>query len=241
MSKEQKFNNNTIKIVIISLLGAILGICFMGFNFIAVQNFLSPFKTEEEKQAKPIYQAAMKGISDFRLSSVDIDSEYHRVLFFLKLKHRTTASEAFNEEQLLAINQSVEQLMAYLNEVDQLDDLYTGYNMIFTIGNSDIQTICFVDLQSDQYEFNYLFNSTANVATDYHMMKKVRLIDNDRCFQTVFEYEKVSKFSDCHNLEKIIFNTSSDYGQIIEFAKAMHTVLPKCKIFIKEEEVVVTN
>ena len=212
----------------------------MVFNYISVQNYLSPFKTEEEKQVRPIYQAAMKEVSGFKLTYISFDTEFQDVCFWLELKNNT-ASNSFNEQQLQAINQAVEQLTEYLNESVNKDSLYTGYILKFQIGNSDIQTTCYVGIYNNRYEFLYLINGTGNYITDYHMMNTVRLIDNDGGYDLVFENENISKFSDFQNLEKISFDSSSNYERVIKFSKAMRTILPKCKIFINEEEVLITE
>ncbi len=240
MIKDQRLSKRTLRIVVISLFGAILSICFMVFNYISVQNYLSPFKTEEEKQVKPIYQGAMKGISEFKLTDVSFDTKDHNVRFWLELKKDTT-SDSFTELQLQAINQAVEQLTEYLNGSDFIDSLYTGYILNIQIGNSDIQVICKVGYQKNRYEFISLINCTANAVTDFHMMKNVCSIYNDDSFQREFVYENVRNFSDFSNLEEISFDSSSNNERVTEFAKLMHTVLPKCKVYINEEEVLITD
>ena len=68
--KSLKKRKKVIKYIIFLLIIIICGY--------AIKRRISPFQTDEEKQLKPVYKAAMKGISGFKLEHVTIfeDEDY---------------------------------------------------------------------------------------------------------------------------------------------------------------------
>lgn len=215
-------------------IGLIVTVFLVGY--ISVKIYFSPYKTEEEKQVRSIYKAAMRGISEFRLTSITVDKEHDSVLFFTRLKSRT-GSEAFTEKQLTSINQAVEQLLKHLNELDSLDDLYLNYRLIFKIGVTPVQVICWIENIDGKYEFTYLNDSTNNIVSDFYMMKSVYRIDTNSYFNDYLDKGKIEKFADLYNLNEIYFDQGAFYEEkVIEFSKILHAIKPECKIYINNEE-----
>ena len=87
-----KKNNNLRKVVKITSFIILLLILII-FGCVIKEKF-SPFKTDEEKQLKPVYKAAMKDVSGFRLKHVGIyEEEEDYVIFTFKQKVYTGSNE----------------------------------------------------------------------------------------------------------------------------------------------------
>lgn len=78
-TRKRKLTRKRLIIIVISLLIA-LYILFISID--SLISTLNPFRGEGKKQAKPIYEATMEGITGTRLSRVGISSEKTVTVYF---------------------------------------------------------------------------------------------------------------------------------------------------------------
>ena len=206
----------------------------------AIKRRISPFQTDEEKQLKPVYKATKKGISGFKFENVWIEEDDNYVWFMFKLKNYT-GSNVYTEKELETINKAVEQLVKYLNDNQDFENLYNKYRLRFQLDNTNIVLDCDIEYINNQATFTYLHSETSNMITDYYMMKDVYSIAMYRGFETVFEEENIEKLEALDNLEEIYFASGVDKERVKEFAILMKDINPDCKIFHDSEEVVITD
>src|SRR5690554_8110389 len=147
--KKKKSKNKAIEVIIIVFSSIALGILIFAL-FISLTS--SPFDTKDKRIVRPIYKAAMRGVSGFWLTSVNIDEDSDSVSFRLKpieWKH----SGDFSEKELKKINKATKQLEAFLNKKDW-SKIHNKYKLVFWSGKQNyIYTqVKYVDGQAVFYQ-----------------------------------------------------------------------------------------
>ncbi len=238
--KKKKSKNKAIEVIIIVFSSIALGVLILGLFILWITN---PYDTKEKRQVKPIYKAAMRGVSGFWLTSVNIDEDSDSVSFRLEpieWKH----SGDFSEKELKKINKATKQLEAFLNKKDW-SKIHNKYELVFWSGKQNyIYTqVKYVDGQAVFYQVfgsQALFTIT-NEITDLHMMEDVRVINMRSFYPRLLDKEKAEKISKFKNLREIYFRESVDEEALTEFAKIMKKNNPECKIFVGDEEFVLPD
>ena len=233
--KKKKSKNKAIEVIIIVFSSIALGVLILGLFILWITN---PYDTKEKRQVKPIYKAAMRGVSGFWLTSVNIDEDSDSVSFRLEpieWKH----SGDFSEKELKKINKATKQLEAFLNKKDW-SKIHNKYKLVFWSGKQNyIYTqVKYVDGQAVFYQVfgNQAFFTITNEITDLHMMEDVRVINMRSFYPRPLDIEKAEKISKFKNLREVYFREYVDEEALTEFAKIMNKNNPECKIFVGDEE-----
>lgn len=233
--KKKKTKNKAIEVIIIVFSSIALGILIFAL-FISLTS--SPFDTKDKRIVRPIYKAAMRGVSGFWLTSVNIDEDSDSVSFRLKpieWKH----SGDFSEKELKKINKATKQLEAFLNKKDW-SKIHNKYELNFGENNRNrlFTQVKYVDGQAVFYQVSngQEYFTITNEITDLHMMEDVRVINMRSFYPRPLDKEKAEKISKFKNLREIYFRESVDEEALTEFAKIMKKNNPECKIFVGDEE-----
>ena len=228
--KKKKSKNKAIEVIIIVFSSIALGVLILGLFILWGIN---PFDTKDKRQYKPVYKAAMRGVSGFWLTSVNIDEDSDSVSFRLKpieWKH----SGSFSEKELEQIYKATKQLEAYLNENDW-SRIHNEYKMQFN-PNKQNQLYTQVKYVDGQAVFYRVFGDITNDTTDLHMMEDVQVINMISFYPRPLDKEKAEKISRFENLREIRFWEPVNEESLTEFAKIINKNNPECKIFVRDEE-----
>jgi len=120
-------------ILVIIFLPLVLHISIISID--SLISTINPFRGEEKKQIKPIYEAIIEGIEGTRLRKVYINSKENYVNFHIQFEDKPSKDKfrrkIFTEDQIKTVYKATQQLIAYLNENDWTRGLYEHYTIIF--------------------------------------------------------------------------------------------------------------
>ena len=228
--KKKKTKNKALEVINIDYSSIALGVMILGLLILWITN---PYDTKDKRQYKPVYKAAMRGVSGFWLTSVNINEKDDNVVFSLKSR-KWEHSGSFSEKELEQIYKATKQLEAYLNENDW-SRIHNEYKMQFN-PNKQNQLYTQVKYVDGQAVFYRVFSDRTNDTTDLHMMEDVQVINMISFYPRPIDKEKAEKISKFKNFREIYFRESVDEEALTEFAKIMKKNNPECKIFVRDEE-----
>ena len=238
--KKKKTKNKALEAIIVVFSSIALGLMILG---LIVLWGINPFDTKDKRIVRPIYKAAMRGVSGFWLTSVNIDEDSDSVSFRLEpieWKH----SGDFSEKELKKINKATKQLEAFLNKKDW-SKIHNKYELNFGENNRNrlFTQVKYVDGQAVFYQVSngQEFFTITNEITDLHMMEDVRVINMRSFYPEPLDKEKAEKISKFKNLREIYFRESVNEESLTEFAKIINKNNPECKIFVGDEEFVLPD
>jgi hypothetical protein len=159
-------------ILVIIFLPLVLHISIISID--SLISTINPFRGEEKKQIKPIYEAIIEGIEGTRLRKVYINSKENYVNFHIQFEDKPSKDKfrrkIFTEDQIKTVYKATQQLIDYLNENDWTRGLYEHYTIIFNFGDrfpDSTSRVRYIDGQAAFYSIDF---SAYNDITDIYMM-----------------------------------------------------------------------
>ena len=221
-------------ILVIIFLPLVLHISIISID--SLISTINPFRGEEKKQIKPIYEAIIEGIEGTRLREVYINSIKNYVYFEIEFEDKPSKDKfgrkIFTEDQIETVYKATQQLIAYLNENDWTRALYEEYKIIFNFGGrftDSTSRVRYIDGQAAFYSIDF---SAYNDITDIYMMEDVRRIRMVLGPSDTIDEERAERISRFKNLEYIIIHEYTDKELPVRFAKIINKNNPDCRIFM---------